>query len=337
MRRFYSILILGLFCICPSFGITTETSHFKITVSSEIIPEFKDNELKLCRVTKEMGSDVVLLSQTTELKAYTDLISHLLSDPDPTVSLDVLVDNFVKAKFEPNVNKDLLDFNLPIVSALINITTTLSNDIERKLIKTYESKTQPSEIYPIQLFKITNEHDEDITSMLAGKLTGVNLTKYLSHFREKVRQIIFTEQSSGILQYQRSIINLISEIIKLKDEIFKVPLHTKISYYIDFMVKYTNKIVADKANQFLTIGGVNVLIYPITSEDIAPFFLLPDSGFKKEDITRVQQLKHKVEKSQNSLDLILLKPLKGLSQEEDKLNFAAYIQFLQLFIKNPYR
>lgn len=339
MKRVYSILILGLFYVCSSFGIASEFPHYTIIARSEIIPEFQDNKLNLCRMTKEMDSDVALLSPETGLETYTDLIHHLISDSDISIPLNVLVDNFIRVKFEPSANKDLLESNLPIVSALINITTTHTGDfIQRKLIKTYEAKTEPSEIYPIQLFKITDEHDVDITEMLAGRLTTFTLGRYVTSFRDKIpSHCISFEPKSSIIEYQSSITKLINQIVSIKNQIFKDPLYTQINYYIDFMVKYVNKIITEKSHQLLTIEGVRVLVYPTTPEEVFPLLTMQTSGFKSEDITHVQQLKREIEESQKSLDLLLLKPLKSLSQEEDKRNFAAYVQLLQLFITNPYR
>ncbi len=340
MRRFYSILILELFYTFASFGITSELPHhYTIIAHSEIIPEFQDNKLNLCRMTKEMDSDVKLLSPTTGFVTYTDLISHLISDSETKASLDVLVDNFIKVKFKLSENIDLLNVNLPIISALINISTTHPDDsIRRKLIKTYEAATEPSEIYPIQLFKIIDECGADITEMLAGKLIGFRLTTYVKAFRDKIpSKATFIESEKDIIEYQTSITKLINKIISIKNQIFKDPLYTQINYYIDFMVKYVNKIITEKSHQLLTIEGVRVLVYPTTPEEVFPLLNMQTSGFKSEDITHVQQLKREIEEAKKSLDIILLTPLKDLTEETDRRNFAAYIQLLQLFIPNPYR
>ena len=334
--KIYRILILGLFYTYNFFGIAAESHKYTITVYSEIIPIYDNtkSKLDLCRLTKTLNSNIDLIAPLGEIKTYTDLMYHLITDTDIDIPLNILVDNFISTKCQLSDNKKLLESNLPIASALINIVTTKRENISRKLIQNYERENKSSEIYPVQLFKVTDEQSQDITVILSEKLSGDILASYIKNYRDKIPANILPE--NDVMKYQRSITSLILDIIKTKESIFKNQVYTNINYYIDFMLEYFNKIITQRASQLLKIDGVSILMHPMTFEDFAPI-LSVQNGFRSEDMAIVQQAKLKIEELQKSLDNTLLTPLKTLKETGDFYNFAAYTQLLQLFIFNPYQ
>jgi len=342
MKKFYQILIIILCCIYNSFGITAALPEYSITIRSEIRPELQGTVLNLCRVPKTISTNIDLLSSKEYgFKSYTDLIYHLANDADTTRAANILIDNFIQSKCKSIES----DNNLIISSALINITTTKKDSITRKLIKTYTTQQDCSQIYPIQLFSIVNDHGTDITETLAEKLTPVILATKIKAFREEITRVIFLKISAIIekpkfndliLSYQNSITKLVNEITKNKDLIFSNITYTKINYYLDFIAQYINKSIVEKADKVLRIGEVNMLPDPVTFHDVTPFLVFQVS-YDTKDINTVLTLKSEIEKLQKSLNNLLLSPLPLLKSDTYKYNFLGYIQLLQLLIPDPYR
>lgn len=341
MKKFYQILIIILCCIYNSLGITATLPDYIITIHSEIRPELQGTALNLCRVPKSLSTNIDLLSPKGGFRTYTDLIYHLGSDTDIGGAIDILIDNFIQSKCKSIESDD----NLIISSALINIATTKGDAIARKLIKTYTTQKGHSQIYPIQLFSIVNDHGTDITETLAGKLTPIVLATKVHAFREEITPVISPtigeiiekpSSSTPILSYQSSITKLINEIIKNKKLIFSNITYTKINYYLDFILQYVNKTIVEKADKVLRIGEANILSAPMTLQDATPFLVFQVS-YSPEDINTVLTLKNKIEELQKSLNHLLLYPLPLLKNDTHKYNFLGYIQLLKLFILDPYR
>lgn len=341
MKKFYQILIIILCCIYNSLGVTAALPNYVITIHSEIRPELQGTALNLCRVSKTISTNIDLLSPKGEFRTYTNLIYHLDNGTNIGGAIDILIDNFIQSKCKSTES----DNNLIISSALINITTTKKESIARKLIKTYTTQKGHSQIYPIQLFSIVNDHGTDITETLAGKLTSGVLATKINAFREEITPVISPTigsiiekpgASAPILSYQSSITKLINEIIKNKEVIFSNITYTKINYYLDFILQYVNKTIVEKADKVLRVGEVNILSAPVTLHDAAPFLVFQVS-YNSEDINTVLTLKSKIEELQKSLNYLLLCPLPLLKNDTHKYNFLGYIQLLQLLIPDPYR
>lgn len=371
--KIYRILILGLFYTYNFFGIAAESHKYTITVYSEIIPIYDNtkSKLDLCRLTKTLNSNIDLIISLDKIKTYTDLIDHLITDTDIKTALDALIDNFISAKcpvlyntklfdsldwqeYQLSHNTELLksklESNLLIASALINIVATKSENISKKLIRTYYGQgeeplapPESSEIYPIQLFKITDDHGEEITTKLAGKLTETILNGYIEKYQQELLSILPNRYIGAYRSYITYILKLINE---KKDLIFKNSVYTQINYCLDFMIEYIKKMSKEIASQHSQIGGESILMNPMTFKDFVPIlsvlFVLND--FKSTDIEIVKQARLDLDELEDLRKDILLIPVNTVTEpiqnERQKgeilYNFLAYTQLLQLRF-NPYQ